>query len=77
MQNQKKKWGKNNLILFEISKNVFSKFSGRLLIGQNDSLDVLLLDEFLLQKKSPGFMSQIRMVPRALSVERIRDIPEG
>ena len=27
---------------FELSSNVISKFSGRLMIGQNDSLDVLL-----------------------------------
>ena len=33
---------------FEISKNIISKFSGRALIGQNDSLDVLLLDEIFL-----------------------------
>ena len=44
----KRKNGKKLLNSFEISKNVISKFSGRLLIGQNDSLDVLLLDEFFL-----------------------------
>ena len=37
---------------FEISKNIISKFSGRALIGQNDSLDVLLLDEFFLWFKT-------------------------
>ena len=34
---------------FEISKNIISKFSG-LLIGQNDSLDVLLMDDFSSKK---------------------------
>ena len=34
---------------FEISKHIILKFSGRALIGQNDSLDVLLLDEFFLR----------------------------
>ena len=33
---------------FEISKNIISTFSGRALISQNDSLDVLLLDEYFL-----------------------------
>jgi len=33
---------------FEIGRNIISKFSGRALIGQNDSLDVLLFDEFFL-----------------------------
>ena len=32
---------------FETSKNIISKFSGRALIGQNDSLDVLLGRTFL------------------------------
>ena len=32
-------------------KNIISKFSGRDLIGQNDSLGVLLLDEFFLRYK--------------------------
>ena len=36
---------------FEFSKNVISKFSGRLLIGQYDCLDVLLLDDIFLQFK--------------------------
>ena len=31
---------------FEIGKNEISTFSGRLLIGQNDSFDVLLLNDF-------------------------------
>ena len=54
LQNLKKKWEKLSNS-FEISKNIISKFSGRLLIGQNDSLDVLLLDAFFLQfKKGPG-----------------------
>ena len=43
-----RKNGKKLFNSFEISKNIISKFSGRALIGQNDSLDVLLLDEFLL-----------------------------
>ena len=30
---------------------MISKFSGRALIGQNDSFDVLLLDEFFLRFK--------------------------
>ena len=34
-----------------MSKNRISKFSGCLLIGQNDSLGVLLLDEFVLRFK--------------------------
>ena len=33
---------------FEISKNLISKLAGCALIGQNDSLDVVLLDEFFL-----------------------------
>ena len=43
--NRKKKWEKlfNS---FEISKNIiYNSQDGRLLIGQNDSLGVLLLDE--------------------------------
>ena len=36
---------------FELSSNVISKFSGRLMIGQNDSLDVLLLEDVFLQFK--------------------------
>ena len=36
---------------FEISKNIISKFSGLALIGQNDSLDVLLMDEFSCDSK--------------------------
>ena len=43
--NRKKKWEKlfNS---FEISKNIiYDSQDGRLLIGQNDSLGVLLLDE--------------------------------
>ena len=39
---------KNLFHCFEISKNINSKFSGRSLIGQNDFLGVLLLDEFFL-----------------------------
>ena len=31
---------------FEISKSIFSKFLGLLLIGQNDSLDVLQWTKF-------------------------------
>ena len=31
---------------FEISKNIILKFPGRDLIGQNDSFDVLPLDDF-------------------------------
>ena len=34
---------------FEISKNIISKFSGRPLICQIDSLDVVLLDDFFLR----------------------------
>ena len=44
-----RKKGKELFNSFEISKNIFSKFSGRLLIGQNDSLDVLLMDKFFLR----------------------------
>ena len=33
------------LYSFEISKYIILKFPGRALIGQNDYLDVLLLDE--------------------------------
>ena len=36
---------------FEFSKTVISKFSWRLLIGQYDCLDVLLLDDVFLQFK--------------------------
>jgi len=38
--------GKKLFNTFEISKNIVSIFSGRILIGQNDSLDVLLLNDF-------------------------------
>ena len=40
--------GKTLFHSFEISKDIILKFSGRALIGKNDSLDVLLLDEFFL-----------------------------
>ena len=40
--------GKKLFNCFETSKNIISKISGRLLIGQNDSLDVLLLVDFFL-----------------------------
>ena len=43
--------GKKLFNSIEISKNIFAKLSGRLLIGQNDSLDDLLLDEFFLRFK--------------------------
>ena len=43
-----RKNGKKIFISFEIIKNIILNFSGRALIGQNDSLDVLLLDEFFL-----------------------------
>ena len=44
--------GENIFFSFELSKNIISTFSELLLIGQNDSLDVLLLDEkFLAIKK--------------------------
>ena len=43
-----RKNGKKLFNSFEIIKNIILKFSGRALIGQNDSLDVLLLDEFFL-----------------------------
>jgi len=35
-----RKKGKKLLQSYELSKNIILKFSGRLLIGQNDSLDV-------------------------------------
>ena len=41
-----RKNGKKLFNTFEISKNIVSIFSGRILIGQNDSLDVLLLNDF-------------------------------
>ena len=47
----KRKNGKKLFNSCEISKNIISKFSGRLLISQNDSLDVLLLDEYILRLK--------------------------
>ena len=47
LQNRKKKF-KKLVNSFEISKNIISKFLERALIGQNDTLDVLLLDEFFL-----------------------------
>ena len=43
-----RKNGKKIFNSFEISKTIVSKFSGRLLVGQNDSLDVLLLEEIVL-----------------------------
>ena len=50
LQNRKE----NFKILFnsyELRKSIISKFSGRLLIGQNYSLDVLQLDDIFLQFK--------------------------
>ena len=47
LQNRKKN-AKKLFLSFEISKSMISKFSGRALIGQNDSLDVLLLEELFL-----------------------------
>jgi len=44
------KWEKS-FNSFEISQYINSPFSARLLIGQNDSLDVLLLDKFFLRFK--------------------------
>ena len=44
-----RKMGKKLFNSYQISKNLISKFSGRLLIGQNDSLEVLLLDDFFLR----------------------------
>jgi len=41
-----RKNGKKLFNTFEISKNIVSIFWGRILIGQNDSLDVLLLNDF-------------------------------
>jgi len=41
-----RKNGKKLFNTFEISKNIVSIFSGRILIGQNDSFDVLLLNDF-------------------------------
>ena len=49
LKKSKEKKGKINS--FEISKNIISTFSERPLIGQNDFVDVLLLDEFFLQSK--------------------------
>ena len=42
-QNRMKKWEKL-FYSFEISKHIISKFSGRLLIGQYDSLDVFFFN---------------------------------
>ena len=48
---------------FEISKNIILRFSWRALIGQNDSLDVLLLDEFFLRfKKGRNDLTQSRVI---------------
>ena len=44
LQNQKKKLFHS----FEISKNIILTFAGHALIGQNESVDVLQLDEFFL-----------------------------
>jgi len=41
-----RKNGKKLFNTFEISKNIVSIFWGRILIGQNDSFDVLLLNDF-------------------------------
>ena len=51
LQNRKRKNGKKLSNSFEMIKNRIIKFSGRLLIGQKDSLDFLLLDEFFLPFK--------------------------
>ena len=50
LQNRRKKW---EIIIkfFWISKNIISKFSRRPLIGQNDPVNVLLLDAFFLWLK--------------------------
>ena len=42
---------KKNYQFFWTKQKYISKFSGRLLIGYNDSLDVLLLDKIYLQFK--------------------------
>ena len=55
LQNRKKKMRTKLFNSFEISKNIISKFSGRLLIGQNDFLDFLLLDKIYLQFKTGYF----------------------
>ena len=47
----KRKTEKKLFQSFEIRKIIISKFSGRALIGQNDSLDVLLLDDFFCDLK--------------------------
>ena len=45
------KIGKKLFHSFELRKNINYKFSGRLLIDQNDSVDALLLDEFFYNSK--------------------------
>ena len=50
LQNREKKW-KKIFHSFVLSKYKISKFLWPLLIGQNDALDVLLLDEIYLRFK--------------------------
>ena len=50
LQNREKK-SEKIFHSFEISKNIILNFPGRAQIGQNDSLDFIILDEFFLRFK--------------------------
>ena len=69
-KNEKKKLSNS----FVISKNIISakKFSARLLIGQNDSLDVILMEEFTCDLKRVEMTYPYFFKPLILRLQALR-----